>query len=131
MKKFDNYKDSGIEWIGIIPGHWEVKRIKHISTLNDEVLKENTDPDTEVEYVEISDVQAGKGITNSTTLLFKDAPSRARRIARDGDVIVSTVRTYLRSISKIENPPVNLIVSTGFAVIRPTSRARINFGISG
>jgi type I restriction enzyme S subunit len=28
MKKYDNYKDSGIEWIGEIPEHWEVSRIK-------------------------------------------------------------------------------------------------------
>jgi type I restriction enzyme S subunit len=30
MKKYDSYKDSGIEWIGEIPGHWEVKKLKHI-----------------------------------------------------------------------------------------------------
>jgi len=50
---------------------------------------------------------------------FEDAPSRARRIARDGDVIISTVRTYLQAIAPIENAPENLIVSTGFAVVRP------------
>lgn len=31
MKRYDSYKDSGIEWIGEIPGHWEVKRLKQIS----------------------------------------------------------------------------------------------------
>ena len=29
MKKYDKYKDSGIEWIGEIPEHWEVKKIKY------------------------------------------------------------------------------------------------------
>ncbi len=29
MKKYEKYKDSGIEWIGEIPEHWEVKKIKH------------------------------------------------------------------------------------------------------
>ena len=52
-------------------------------------------------------------------MIFKDAPSRARRIVRDGDVIVSTVRTYLEAIASIDNPPENLVVSTGFIVIRP------------
>ncbi|GAL63760.1 restriction endonuclease subunit S [Algibacter lectus] len=28
MEKYNKYKDSGIEWLGIIPEHWEVKRIK-------------------------------------------------------------------------------------------------------
>lgn len=31
MKQYDTYKDSGIEWIGAIPSHWEVKPIKYIS----------------------------------------------------------------------------------------------------
>jgi|SRR6218665_349876 len=29
MKPYDTYKDSGIEWIGEIPSHWELKKIKH------------------------------------------------------------------------------------------------------
>jgi type I restriction enzyme S subunit len=33
MKKYDAYKDSGIEWIGEIPRHWEVKRLKYLAYL--------------------------------------------------------------------------------------------------
>src|SRR5690554_1051733 len=33
MEKYENYKDSGIEWIGEIPSHWEVKRIRHIADI--------------------------------------------------------------------------------------------------
>ncbi len=29
MKKYDSYKDSGVEWIGELPSHWDIKRIKH------------------------------------------------------------------------------------------------------
>lgn len=29
MKKYDNYKDSGIKWIGEIPEHWESWKISH------------------------------------------------------------------------------------------------------
>lgn len=29
MKKYDNYKDSGVEWIGVIPEHWEMWKISH------------------------------------------------------------------------------------------------------
>ena len=31
MKRYDEYKQTGTPWIGEIPSHWEVKRIKHIS----------------------------------------------------------------------------------------------------
>src|SRR5690554_6634584 len=30
MKKYDRYKDSGIEWIGRIPEHWTATRIKYL-----------------------------------------------------------------------------------------------------
>lgn len=33
MKQYDSYKDSGIEWIGEIPSHWEVKRLKRLAKI--------------------------------------------------------------------------------------------------
>jgi type I restriction enzyme, S subunit len=33
MKHYDSYKDSGIEWIGEIPSHWEVKRLKRMTKI--------------------------------------------------------------------------------------------------
>lgn len=117
MRKYESYKDSGIEWIGEIPKGWNVKRIKYIATCNDDVLPECTDKEKEINYVEIGDVINGVGITNSTKYKFGEAPSRARRITKEGDIIISTVRTYLRAIARINKD--NFIVSTGFAVIRP------------
>ena len=70
-------------------------------------------------YVDISGVDLHRGIVSSVEMTFEDAPSRARRIVRDGDTIVSTVRTYLGAITPIRDPVSNTIVSTGFAVIRP------------
>jgi type I restriction enzyme S subunit len=29
-KAYPAYKDSGIEWIGLVPEHWEVKRLRHV-----------------------------------------------------------------------------------------------------
>jgi type I restriction enzyme S subunit len=117
MKKYETYKDSGMKWLGLIPSHWEIKRLKYLATCNDESLGEETPKDLEINYVEIGDVDSVNGINQSTKYLFKDAPSRARRITRFGDVIVSTVRTYLKAIAQIRQE--DLIVSTGFAVIRP------------
>ena len=30
MKRYDSYKDSGVEWIGEIPSHWDLERYKHL-----------------------------------------------------------------------------------------------------
>ena len=114
-------KDSGIEWIGEIPIDWKIIPIKYLTSYNDEVLGESTDLEYEFDYIEIGSVEYGKGITQVERLKFANAPSRARRIVRPNDIIVSTVRTYLRTIATVHDSDVVQIASTGFVVIRAKS----------
>lgn len=97
----------------------ERRRLKYATTLNDEALSETTDPDSELRYIDIGNVDSSGRIKDIVTYRFETAPSRARRKVKHGDVIISTVRTYLQAIAAIQQPPDNLIVSTGFAVVRP------------
>lgn len=110
-------KDSGVKWIGMIPEHWEIRRLKNIVLCNSDTLSENFPKEEVIKYVEISDVNYTSGIINVQNISFGEAPSRARRITKKNDVIVSTVRTYLKAVAKIQED--GLIVSTGFAVLHP------------
>lgn len=94
-------------------------RLKFVATINDETLSEDTDPAFDLQYIDIGNVDSLGRINRMATYSFAEAPTRARRRVRDGDVILSCVRTYLQAIAAIQDPPRNLIVSTGFAVIRP------------
>lgn len=116
---YPTYKDSGVEWLGQIPQHWVVRRLKHLAALNPESLPEDTSPTMEMLYVDIGGVDNLGRIIEKEQLTFGSAPTRARRLVQDGDVIVSTVRTYLRAIAPINNPEPGMVVSTGFAVVRP------------
>ena len=126
-KPYPVYKDSGVEWLGEIPEGWGTKRLKYLSTVNDETLGETTNTDFEILYVDISSVDSVEGIQKKEPMIFENAPSRARRRVRHGDVIISTVRTYLKAIAPIVNPEPNLIVSTGFAVVRPKEELTSQF----
>lgn len=117
---------TGAELVGPVPNGWSVAPLKRIVAYNTETLPESTDPDWQFDYVEISDVAAESGITRRSTVQFGEAPSRARRIARRGDVLVSTVRTYLRAVAPVEVDH-QLVVSTGFAVLRPTESVNESF----
>jgi len=119
FKRYPAYKDSGVEWLGEIPAHWKVRRLKYLAQVNPEALLEETDPRLEISYIDIGGVDSLGRILEKENLTFASAPTRARRVVRDGDVIVSTVRTYLRAIAPIKNPEPGMVVSTGFAVIRP------------
>ena len=50
--RYPEYKDSGVEWLGAVPAHWEVKRLRHATKLNpskSEVM--NKDQSTEVSFL--------------------------------------------------------------------------------
>lgn len=112
-------KDSGVDWIGEIPADWEIKRLKHVADLDIHTLSECTLDDTLIKYIDISSVSYDSGIVQTQELSFNDAPSRARRILKTGDTIISTVRTYLKAIAYIMPEYNNYICSTGFAVYTP------------
>ena len=95
------------------------RKLKYLASINDDALGEDTDADFEMSYIDIGNVDSSGGMSELASYRFEDAPSRARRLVRDGDVIISTVRTYLQAITHIHEPPDNLVVSTGFAVVRP------------
>jgi type I restriction enzyme, S subunit len=127
FRPYPAYKNSGVEWLGQIPQHWNVRRLKHLAILNPESLAEDTDPTMEMVYVDIGGVDSLGRIVEKEQLTFGSAPTRARRLARDGDVVVSTVRTYLRAIAPIINPESNMVVSTGFAVVRPAGELTADY----
>lgn len=121
-------KDSGIEWIGEIPEGWEIIPVKYLAKYNYATLAESCSPDFEFSYIDIGSVTYTDGITNYQNFKFKDAPSRARRIVHSGDILVSTVRTYLRAVACVNEHRLPQIASTGFLVLQAdTSKIHPHF----
>jgi type I restriction enzyme S subunit len=101
-----------------VPEGWEKKPLSDVADVNRESLSGSYDGD--IDYIDISSVTPGS-INETTRFDFRDAPSRARRVVKHGDIIWSCVRPNRRSHAVIWQPPPNLIASTGFAVITPTT----------
>lgn len=120
-------KPSGIDYLGDIPSHWEIKKLKFVANFNQNTLPEDTDGQFELKYIDIGNVSSVDGIKEIQYFNFSNAPSRARRIVKYGDIIVSTVRTYLRAITSIKEDYDNCICSTGFAVITPKDNFQQDF----
>ena len=112
-------KDSTVQPFVEIPESWKLIKLKYISSERNDILHDTTDPDFEFSYVEISDVSQSEGIHCYKNIKFRDAPSRARKIVKKDDIIISTVRTYLKAIASVNVD--NLVVSTGFLVISSTN----------
>ena len=98
---------------------WRASTLGSLAQVNPEQLGSRTDPDYLLEYLDISAIEQPGVIGDTRTLRFEDAPSRARRVVREGDILVSTVRPYLRNFARVRQALDNLVVSTGYAVVRP------------
>ena len=112
-------KPSDIPWLGDVPKHWEVRPIKNWAKINVRTLSQSTNPNYKFRYIDIGSVRTGYLVKEPELMQFAKAPSRARRILRPGDTIVSTVRTYLKAVWFAGLEVKDLIASTGFAVFSP------------
>jgi type I restriction enzyme S subunit len=101
--------------LGKIPEGWVVKKLGEVADVNAQSIRKNNAPSS-INYIDIKSVSTAS-IDAVKPVAFADAPSRARRIVRHGDVIWSTVRPNRRSFALILDPIENLIASTGFAVL--------------
>ena len=101
---------------------WPFERMKYLVRINDRALPEDTDPDFEFRYIDITTVGRGVLAAEPERMRFSEAPSRARLLVASGDTIVSTVRTYLRAVWPVAADRNDLVVSTGFAVLTPRTR---------
>ena len=106
---------------------WRSTTLGELAQVNPEQLGSRTDPSYVLEYLDIAAIEQPGVIGRSRTLKFSEAPSRARRRAREGDILVSTVRPYLRNFARIRESTNNLVASTGYAVVRPGDRVDGSF----
>lgn len=98
-----------------------VKR-SHLSDLvkiDAKSLGNKTPTDFEFQYISLSDVNAGRIADNIECHKFHNAPSRARRIVSEGDILLATVRPNLKGFAKITKEYSDCIASTGFSVLSP------------
>lgn len=87
-------------------------------TVDPESLPMGTAPNYTFCYIDIASATQGRLLLPDDEIEYRDAPSRARRVLRDQDVIMSTVRPNLKAFAYCRLPPGNFVASTGFAVLR-------------
>lgn len=106
--------------------HWEMVELGEVCEINAKA----SDPvklfgNENFIYIDIESVENGTGIvTYQKEINPKEAPSRARRIVKNGDIALSTVRPNLKAFGYLENVPKNCLASTGFAIL--TAKEKIS-----
>jgi type I restriction enzyme, S subunit len=102
-----------------LPNNWIWTNVGQISE-EIEKISPRDEPEKEFKYLDIASIDNKYlMIVDHKNYKGRDAPSRARQLVKTGDILFSTVRTYLRNIAIIDDVYNGQIASTGFCVIRP------------
>ena len=107
-----------------LPNGWEWTRIPAVGHDWGQVK-----PDQTFTYIDVGSINKELGLVQNPNILSEEnAPSRARKIVKEGTVIYSTIRPYLLNIAVI-NSEINPmpIASTAFAIIHPYSGISSSF----
>ena len=99
-------------------GEWRRCRLGEVVDINPDAIGSDW-PFNYIKYVDISSVGEGGILEPPKLIPLSEAPSRARRLVRSGDTVLSTVRPGRRSMFFVRKTIPDLVISTGFAVLRP------------
>lgn len=101
-----------------IPEGWEVLSIDSLCDCNSSNLG-RTHQFEELIYLDTSNLTDNKIEQLKTyDIGIDNVPSRAKRLVRHNDILYSTVRPNLKHYGLLKYPSENMVVSTGFAVLR-------------
>lgn len=106
----------------VFEGDWERHTLSDLVHVDKKSLGKKTPDDFEFKYISLSDVATGTIGVNLEVHKYATAPSRARRVLQNGDVLLSTVRPNLKGFAKISQKHADCIASTGFSVLTPKKR---------
>lgn len=109
FKKYNSYKDSGVEWLGEIPEHWELKRFKHI--FKEKKASSNLD-------LNCGSISFGK-------VVFKDdekipeSTKRSYQVLNKGEFLINPLNLNYDLISlRIALSDKDVVVSSGYIIVQ-------------
>jgi len=124
--RYDSYKDSGVEWLGEIPSHWDCRRLKHIAKVRlSNVDKHSRANELPVKLCNYTDVYYQSFITNEVN--FMEATATEEQIynfsLEKGDVLITKDSESFDDIAVSAYVPKtlkNVICGYHLAHIKPT-----------
>ncbi len=110
-----------------LPAGWRIELLKDVLQKTTSVDPRKT-PDDEFEYIDVSSVSRTTfSIDKTTRLRGIDAPSRARRHVKSGDVLFATIRPTLQRVAIVPDNLDGQVCSTGYFILRPKAEVDNRF----
>ena len=110
-----------------LPKGWEWTTLGDVCLPVDKVKPQET-PAESFTYLDIASIDNTIWrVVSPKVYVGKDAPSRARQRVRGGDILFSTVRTYLKNVAMVPPQYDDQVASTGFCVLHPADKIDSKF----
>lgn len=112
LKRYSEYKDSGIEWVGQVPEPWVSKRLKHLVRLVNEkgVSEEDSLP------INLENIESWTGRFISGEAVDQEPSQEEMKRFKSGDVLFNKLRPYL---AKVYRTSANGVCGGELLVLRP------------
>lgn len=118
MKKYDNYKNSGVEWLGEIPEHWEEKKFKHIFSEK----KKTTNVD-----LPCGSISFGKVVYKDDEKI-PESTKRSYQVLSNGDFLINPLNLNYDLISlRIALSNKDVVVSSGYIILNNNLKLNKNY----
>jgi type I restriction enzyme, S subunit len=103
-----------------LPKDWKWVKLGEVCEKVETVKRKEKNVDEELIYLDIGGIDnLNNRIVSHKNYKWKDAPSRAQQIIFNGDILFSTVRTYMKNTAMVDNHIYDgQIASSGFCVLR-------------
>ena len=110
-------KPSGVEWLGDVPEHWEVRRAKFLYREADERSTTGTG-----ELMSVSHITGVTPRKQSVTMFLAES-NMGYKLCRPGDIVINTMWAYMAALGVARQ---NGLVSPSYGVYRPLNTERLN-----
>ncbi|MDD2734560.1 MAG: restriction endonuclease subunit S [Desulfuromonadaceae bacterium] len=113
LPRYGKYKESAVEWLGEIPDHWKIKRLKDICSEDKysfvdgpfgSDLKNDEYTDTGIPLIQLNNIVNGQHILNETRFVSEDkADSLCRHNAFPGDIVIAKMAEPVARAAVVRN----------------------------
>jgi len=109
-------KDSGVEWLGEVPVHWDISRLKYHSTKIGDGLHATPEYDDEGDYFFINgnNLVDGEIVTNSTTRKVNFQEFLKHRVQLDSSTVLISINGTIGNLALYNSEPVILGKSAAY-----------------
>ena len=125
FKRYDSYKNSGVEWLGEIPNHWEMKSLKYCLKFTIGVTPSSSEESyyfEEEPWITISDM-SGKHITKTHFVSKKAVKKCNMRVVPKGSLLYS----FKLSVGQVSFTTKDAYTNEAIASFYPTNNTNLKF----